>query len=354
MVRLWNCLDRQANKARIIRYAARIENPHLNEVGRLVANQSVLVYRGDSLAAYGFGDDHPFGPDRHDAFHRMLADQNLGDRIRYMDPCSADIEVIAMFHTDDYIERVGRLSEQGSGFLDLGDTPAVPGILEKAQVVVGTTLAAVDALMAGDAKRAFVPIAGLHHAARNSAAGFCVFNDCGIAIEQLRRRYGIRRVAYVDIDAHHGDGVFYAFEDDADLIFADIHEDGRFLYPGTGAACETGKGDAAGSKLNLPLPPGADDKMFFDAWEKVEAFVEARAPEFIILQCGADSLAGDPITHLRFTENAHAHAARRLCGLADRHAGGRLLATGGGGYNRDNLARAWTGVVKALAGESAP
>ena len=168
----------------------------------------------------------------------------------------------------------------------------------------------------------------------------------------MRRRYAIKRVAYVDIDAHHGDGVFYAFEDDPDLIFVDMHEDGRFLYPGTGFAEETGIGAARGTKLNIPLPPQADDQTFFKVWESAEQFLDQAKPEFFLLQCGADSLAGDPITHLRYSEAAHRHAADRLKILAGRHAQGRLLALGGGGYNRDNLARAWTAVVEALLGES--
>jgi acetoin utilization protein AcuC len=176
-----------------------------------------------------------------------------------------------------------------------------------------------------------------------------VFNDCGVAIEAARKIHGIRRVAYVDIDAHHGDGVFYAFERDADLLFVDLHEDGRYLYPGTGSRSETGRGEAEGTKLNIPMPPGADDEAFLVAWDEVERYLEAARPELILLQCGADSLAGDPITHLRYTAEAHAHAARRLAVLADRHAGGRLLAMGGGGYNRTNLARAWTRVVEELA-----
>ncbi len=123
-----------------------------------------------------------------------------------------------------------------------------------------------------------------------------MFNDCGIAVELLRKRNGLKRIAYVDIDAHHGDGVYYAFEDDPDLIFADIHEDGRYLYPGTGRSDETGKGAARGTKLNLPVPPGSDDAVFAAEWPKVLAHVERHEPEFIILQCGADSLDGDPIT----------------------------------------------------------
>lgn len=308
-----------------------------------------FVYKGDALANYGFGDEHPFGVDRHDAFQTELANAQLGTAIQFADPRRASVDELALFHTPEYIERVSKMSQEGRGFLDDGDTPAYPGIFDTASDVVGATLAAVDAIMAGESNRAFVPIAGLHHAGRGHAAGFCVFNDCGIAIEHLRQNYGLKRVAYVDIDAHHGDGVFYGFEDDPDLTIADIHEDGRFLYPGTGFAEETGKGRAKGTKLNIPMPPGAGDSEFDVAWARVVSHIDDAAPEFIIFQCGADSLAGDPITHLRYTEAAHARAATDLCELADRHCGGRIVATGGGGYNLRNLARAWTRVVESFA-----
>ena len=308
----------------------------------------VLVYKGKEIAAYGFGDPHPFGTDRHDAFHRELAAAELDPPIRYMTPRRASVDELLLFHTPEYIDKVSRMSREGRGYLDDGDTPALPGIFDAASDVVGTTLAAVDAVMHGEAKRAFVPIAGLHHAARDRAAGFCVFNDCGVAAEHLRHHHGLSRIAFVDIDAHHGDGVFYGFVDDPDLIFADIHEDGRYLYPGTGAAEETGTGRARGTKLNVPLAPGADDAEFRMAWRQVEAYLDAAEPEFIIFQCGADSLEGDPITHLCFTEQAHADAAATLCRLADKHCEGRLVGTGGGGYNRQNIARAWTRVVQAF------
>jgi acetoin utilization protein AcuC len=309
----------------------------------------VLVYKGDALAAYGFGDPHPFGIDRHDVFHHELAEADLDDTIAYRAPRRASVDELLLFHTAEYIDKVSRMSQEGRGYLDEGDTPAMPGIFDAASDVVGTTLAAVDAIMLGEAKRAFVPIAGLHHAARGAAAGFCVFNDCGVAAEYLRARHGLQRIAYVDIDAHHGDGVFYGFEDDPDLIFADVHEDGRFLYPGTGAAEETGTGRARGTKLNIPVAPGADDAQFRAAWRRVEAYLDAAEPEFVLFQCGADSLEGDPITHLCYTEQAHADAAATLCRLADKHCGGRIVGTGGGGYNRRNLARAWTRVVQAFA-----
>ena len=314
--------------------------------------ETVLVYKGKEIAAYGFGDPHPFGIDRHDAFHAELDKAGLNGAVEFGHARPALVDELALFHTAEYIDKVSRMSEEGAGYLDHGDTPAVKGIYEAASNVVGAVLCAVDELMHDHYKRAFVPIAGLHHAARDSAAGFCVFNDCGVAVEYLRGTYGLQRIAYVDIDAHHGDGVFYGFEDDPDLIFADIHEDGRYLYPGTGHAHETGRGRAKGTKLNIPLPPGAGDDEFTAAWSRVEAYLDAQRPQFILMQCGADSLEGDPITHMAWTEEAHAHAAARLCALADKHCDGRIVATGGGGYNRRNIARAWTRVVQSFV--SAP
>ena len=306
------------------------------------------VYIGDELASYGFGHGHPFGPDRLVAFWAQACAAGLDQRVEQCPPVSATREALERFHTRDYVERVIARSASGEGYLDAGDTPAFPGVYEAAAYVAGSVLDAVRRLLTGECRHAFVPIAGLHHARRDSAAGFCVFNDCGIAIETLRAEYAVQRVAYVDIDAHHGDGVFYAFEDDPQLIFADLHEDGRYLYPGTGAAEEGGRGPAQGSKLNIPMPPGADNAAFMTAWSRVERFVAERRPEFILFQCGADSIAGDPITHLQYTPEAHRYAAQRLCALAEKHCRGRLLALGGGGYNRHNLAQAWTAVLEAL------
>jgi acetoin utilization protein AcuC len=309
---------------------------------------NTVLVAGEKIARYGFGEGHPFGPDRHDAFIRELKAESLDSVLHVLEPRQASREEIEAFHSPAYVSLVEDRSLHGQGFLDAGDTPAFRGVFEAASNVVGAALVATEAIIDGRYRRAFVPIAGLHHASRSHAAGFCVFNDAGVVAEMLRRRWGVRRVAYVDIDAHHGDGVFYGFEDDPELIFADIHEDGRYLYPGTGAAEERGRGPAHGTKLNIPLPPDAGDPEFFPAFERVIGFLEAQRPEFILLQCGADSLEGDPITHLRYTEEAHAHAAQQLAALADRICDGRILGLGGGGYNRRNLARAWTRVVRSF------
>ena len=308
----------------------------------------VTVVTGPSIARYGFGSNHPFGTDRNEHFTQELTREGLDSRLLRQEPRPATMAELLSFHTPAYVELVRQRDASGEGFLDGGDTPAFHGVFDAAGSVVGATLVAVEAIMSKASRRAFVPIAGLHHAGRDHAAGFCVFNDCGVAVEQLRSRFGLRKIAYVDIDAHHGDGVFYAFEEDPDLRFADIHEDGRDLYPGTGAREETGRGAAQGTKLNIPLAPGAGDAEFRAAWEEVERYLRDNPSDFYLLQCGADSLAGDPITHLRFSEEAHAHAAQRLCVIAEAQGHGRVLGLGGGGYNRRNLARAWSRVVRSF------
>jgi acetoin utilization protein AcuC len=309
---------------------------------------SVLVVAGERLARYGFPEGHPFGTDRHAAFLAEFSARGLDKRVRMAETRAATRDELESFHTAEYVDLVADRSQTGEGFLDAGDTPAWRGVYEAAADVVGATLLAADEIMAGGARRGFVPIAGLHHAARGGAAGFCVFNDCGVAVEMLRRKHGLKRIAYVDIDAHHGDGMYYGFESDPDLIFADIHEDGRYLYPGTGGADETGRGAAAGTKLNIPVPPGADDGVFDTHWPRVLAHLRKHEPEFILLQAGADSVEGDPLTHMRYTADTHMRAARDLARLADELGHGRVLGTGGGGYNRINLAQAWSGVVEGL------
>nr|CAX83767.1 Histone deacetylase superfamily [uncultured bacterium] len=311
-------------------------------------SSKVCVYVGENLGRYGFGDGHPFGPQRMDAFWQESLRQGIPNRVVVKDPVLANRETVELFHKSHYVDQVARQSVTGEGYLDYGDTPAFKGVYEASLYVVGSTLAAVDGIMSGPFRRGFIPIAGLHHARPDRAGGFCVFNDAGVAIQALLSTYGLKKVAYVDIDAHHGDGVFYPFESDPRVINADIHEDGRFLYPGTGHAHETGKGAAEGLKLNLPMAPFADDKAFFEVWPQVEELIRQTGPEFIVFQCGADCIEGDPITHMRFSLAPHAHAATRLCQLADELGHGRVIGVGGGGYNLRNIGGGWNAVVNAF------
>ncbi len=307
------------------------------------------IYLGETLAAYAFGNDHPFGPKRHAAFENKVLNSGLENKFSTLSPVKGNEALLSLFHTQNYIKKIKSLSQTGSGFMDQGDTPAFKGMFEVVLNIAGTVSDAIDRIMNNEYSRLFIPIAGLHHARANTASGFCIINDIAIGIELLRHYYAIKRIAYIDIDAHHGDGVFYSYETDPDLIFADIHEDGRFLYPGTGSAHETGLADAKGFKLNIPVAPESDDNVFMQAWTQIENFLIRNPCDFFMLQCGADSLKNDPLTHLHFSENAHAHACARLCHLAKQQAQGRLLILGGGGYNLENIAHAWTAVATAMA-----
>jgi len=311
---------------------------------------SVAVMYGEALAMYGFGGSHPFGADRLQAFWSRFQSEGLhkSKSVIIEDPVLAEEKVLLDFHSKTYVDFVKQASIIGEGVLDHGDTPAFKGMFEATSYVVGSTLRALDLVLKGKVDHAFNPIGGLHHAKRDFAGGFCVFNDIGVAITAARKNYGVKKIAYVDIDAHHGDGVFYEFVKDPLLFIADIHEDGKYLYPGTGSEHETGEGDAKGTKINLPLRPYATDDDFISAFTKVDEFVDNAKPELIILQCGADGLKGDPITHLQYSANAHKHATKALHKLAHKHCNGRIIALGGGGYNRDNIAAAWVEVVKAL------
>ena len=314
-------------------------------------NTDVNLYVDDDLGAYGFPDDHPLGIDRQGAFLREAVERGLIARTTRDVSREALREELVRFHSDEYVELVFTAEENGMRLLDGGDTPVFPGVYHTSAHVVGAALNGLEQVMAGHCLRSLQPIGGLHHAARGHAAGFCVFNDLGVVVETLRRVYGVRRVGYLDIDVHHGDGVFYAFEEDPDLIFADIHQDSRTLFPGTGRAHETGKGSAEGTKLNIELAPFTGDAEFMEAWPRVEAHFEAFQPEFFIFQCGADGLKGDPLAQLEYSPAVHAHAAQRMVRLADKFAQGRIMAFGGGGYDRTNLARAWNAVLSELVGE---
>jgi acetoin utilization protein AcuC len=311
-------------------------------------NRIVGVYIGDQIGRYGFGDDHPLSGERIHAFWDEMHRRNLAFQVRIFDPVMASEEQLTLFHTPEYVVKVKAYSELGEGLLDYGDTPAYRGVFEDASYVVGTVIDAVQRVMNNEIRRAFIPIAGLHHSRPDTAAGFCVFNDVGVAIKVLEQGFGLERIAYVDIDAHHGDGVYYPLEDDPRVIVADIHEDGRYNYPQSGFAHEIGRGAAKGRKLNIPLLPLSSDEDFLMVWERVEAFIVEWEPQFVIMNCGADGLYGDPLAHLHYSPRTHARAAEGLCRIAEEFAQGRILAVGGGGYDLRNVGKAWTAVIDAF------
>lgn len=303
---------------------------------------------GEEIGRYGFGGGHPFGPHRMMDFWQEAVKRGLNHQVDILAPVKASQEELERFHTPGYVALVQERSETGEGYLDYGDTPAVVGIYDSAAYVVGSALDATHRMMTGKCRRVFIPIAGLHHARQDRAGGFCVFNDAGVVIQTLRQQYDLKKVAYVDIDAHHGDGVFYAFESDPDLCLIDTHQDGHTLYPGTGHAHETGSGEAKGTKLNIPLPPFTTDKEYRPLLPRMKAFLTAAKPEFILLQCGADSIDGDPITNMQLSAQSYYDVAALLVEVAEEMGHGRVLAVGGGGYNPRNIGAGWSNVVKAF------
>ncbi len=312
----------------------------------------VGVSFGDESNLYSFPDGHPLNNSRTTLFASSLMSyvesRNTNTSITH--PAMAKEEDVTLFHEKEYVEFVRASSKRGGGYLDYGDTPSFKGVYEASLYTVGSTLEGLRMVMQGKVSHFFNPIGGLHHARRDRAGGFCVFNDAACAIEKALRDYRLKNVAYVDIDAHHGDGVYYGFESNKHVIIGDTHEDGRFLYPGTGGASETGEAEAKGTKLNFPLRPGSGDGEFIEAFDKIVNFVRGFKPEFIFLQCGADGLAGDPLTHLQYSSKAHAHATSKLHTLAHEICEGRILAMGGGGYNPRNVESAWMAVTKGLGG----
>jgi acetoin utilization protein AcuC len=308
---------------------------------------------GKELSNYSFGEKHPLNSGRLDAFWSKIGQSHSVDsgNLKLLSPALADESTVSSFHDKNYINFVKESSITGSGYLDSGDTPSFKGVFEASLYVIGSTLLALDTVInkTDGIVHAFNPIGGLHHARRDAAGGFCVFNDIGIAIMYAKKRYNIKKILYVDIDAHHGDGVYYEFEQDPDVILADIHEDGSYLYPGTGFQSENGLGAGKGTKLNLALHPGATDRDFLSAFMKIENFIDSMKFELIIFQCGADGLSGDPLTHLRYSEKSHEYAAQVLHRIAHERSYGRIIGLGGGGYNTQNLANAWNKVVEVFA-----
>lgn len=305
------------------------------------------LYVGDRLFSYGF-PNHPLSTKRYTKFMGLLRSDSslmgLLDIVEVDGLCSDD-SLLYLFHTPEYIDRARELSEQGFGYIDFGDTPAFKGVYEVALEAVCVSSLGLE--FAYENKCIVVNLAGgWHHAYRDRGSGFCVFNDICVAIEYLRRRYGASiRFYYIDIDAHHGDGVYYSYESDPNVYIYDIHEDGRFLFPGTGSWLERGLGEAYGTKTNVPLPPWSGDGQLHRYIDKMVDDIARVGPDIIIFQAGQDGLEGDPITHLRYSDEGYLRAVRRVFSVG-RELGIGTLYLGGGGYQPDRVARNWVEVLR--------
>jgi acetoin utilization protein AcuC len=310
---------------------------------------AVIVH--DDYLKYDFGPWHPFKPYRWRLVLEILEKKKVFET-GYVERISAryaTLEELMLVHTPEYIEYVKRMSERGEGFLDYGDTPARKGVFEGAVVRVGGSLVGIDLLMNNVYKHAFNPCGGLHHAREDAAAGFCVFNDIAIAARYAQKRYNIRKIAIIDVDGHHGDGTQNIFYEDPDVLTISLHRYG--IYPGTGWYTEVGSGAGEGFSINIPLPEGVDDISYLYMFNNIVVpVVREYKPELIILQYGADSHYEDPLVGLGLTTRGYQEIMDTVHKLSHELSSGRILVTGGGGYNVNNTARIWSIGVIRLAG----
>jgi acetoin utilization protein AcuC len=312
----------------------------------------------DELVQYDFGPGHPLAPVRIELTMALARSFGIFDypSVTVTAPPPATDGELELVHDPGYIEAVRRAGRTGRGDLAHGlgtpDDPVFAGMHEASALVAGATLAAARAVWAGRAEHAANVAGGLHHAMRASASGFCVYNDPAIAISWLLAE-GAGRVAYVDLDVHHGDGVQAAFYDDPRVLTISLHEHPATLFPGTGLPAETGLGDADGTAVNVALPPGTGDAGWLRALDAVvPPLVRAFRPDVLVSQHGCDSHRLDPLAHLELTLDAQHRAQTVLHELAHETAGGRWLLTGGGGYELVRVVpRCWTHLLAEAAGK---
>jgi acetoin utilization protein AcuC len=315
-----------------------------------------------AMTAYNFGHGHPMAPERMELTARLARSLGLLDlgHVTVAAPEVAGDDELCTVHSAEFVAAVRRVSlnpdepdlERGLG---TEDDPAFAGMHEASARLAGGSLMAASAILDGSAVRAVNFGGGLHHAAKERASGFCIYNDAALAIQKLLDG-GLQRVAYIDVDAHHGDGTQSIFWDDPRVLTISLHETGLTLFPGTGFANEIGGPNAQGSAVNVALPAGTGDAGWLRAFHAVvPQLIGAFEPEVIVSQHGCDSHRLDPLTHLNISVDGQREAASAVGNLAARYCGNRWIATGGGGYNVISVVpRSWSHLIAVAAGRPVP
>jgi len=313
-----------------------------------------LFFYSDALLHYDMGPQHPLKPQRLRMTYDLLASYGVFESgLEVVAPSLAPWEDVIAVHSQDYLEAISRLSS-GDRFpgayrygFGSGDNPIFPDMYEASLRYTGGSLDAAQAILDGG-RVAFNISGGLHHAHYDRAAGFCILNDPAVAIHRLRKKFA--RVAYVDIDVHHGDGVQELFYSDPTVLTISLHESGRTLFPGTGYTDEIGVGEGEGYSVNVPFAPYTTDPIWIEAWrEAALPILKAFDPEAILLQMGTDTHVLDPLAHLCLTAQGWLEAVKDVQAL-----GKPIVAVGGGGYNLTTVPRMWTLAVSTLAGLNLP
>lgn len=320
-----------------------------------------LLIWDDRMLGYDWGGAHPMNPLRWELTWSLARGLGVLDRLELTAPEPASDDVLAGIHTRGYIDAVKAASADpssaafrfvggGSHGIGTDDNPAFAGMHESSALIAGGSVLAATAIARGEVDRAVNIAGGLHHAMADAAAGFCVYNDAALAIKALLDN-GIERVAYVDVDVHHGDGVQAAFYDDPRVLTVSIHETPLALWPGTGWPTEVGRGAAAGTAVNIPVPAGTSDPLWHRAFHAiVPSVLGAFQPQVLVTQHGADSHTEDPLADVNLTVDGHLASYRTLRGWAEEYADGRWLALGGGGYQLVRVVpRSWTHLLATVA-----
>lgn len=317
----------------------------------MAARKSAFIYSFE-LEKFHYPPEHPFNTIRARRTREILNSMGLlsGDGRMEVAPIPAERVVLKKFHSARYLHALKNASEgrwdNEAFYMGIGtsDCPVFEGLYEYALLACGATLVAAKLILEGEADAAFNPSGGYHHAGPEKASGFCYINDVALACTVLAEAG--KKVLYLDVDVHHGDGVAYAFYDRSDVMTISFHQDPRTLFPGTGFADEIGTGAGKGYCVNVPLPIGTYDQAYMKAFEAiVPPLASAYKPDVIVFELGADALAGDPLANLRLTNNVYAEIIEQLLGF-----GKPILMTGGGGYNLDNTVRAWALAWSVLCG----
>jgi acetoin utilization protein AcuC len=314
-----------------------------------------LVIWDEQMLGYDLGGRHPMHPTRWELTWALAESLGVLDGLDRFAPAPDDEATLQLVHSPGYIDAVRRASVPppappvGHG-IGSSDNPAFPGMHASAALIAGGSVAAAKAIARREVDRAVNIAGGLHHAMSDAASGFCIYNDAALAIATLLAE-GVERVAYVDVDVHHGDGVQAAFYDDPRVLTVSIHETPQALWPGTGWPTELGRGAAAGTSVNIPLPAGTTDAVWHRAYAAiVPSLVSAFRPEVLVTQHGADSHRDDPLADLNLTVDGHRESYRALRTLAEQTTGGRWLALGGGGYSVVRVVpRSWTHLLATVA-----
>ena len=306
-----------------------------------------LVYHQDYLQ-HDMGFGHPESPDRLRAIMAKLEAAGLLARVTSIEPAKASDEAITQVHTQSYLAQLKTLAPaEGRASLD-PDTSMSPGSLQAAYLAAGGAMAAADAIMVGRVDNAFCAVRPPgHHAERDRAMGFCLFNNVAIAARHLQRRHGIERVIIVDWDVHHGNGTQHTFYNDPSVLFFSTHQSPH--YPGTGRATEQGEGKGLGLTVNVPMSPGEGDDAYREVFETILVpAADAFKPEFVIISAGFDAHRDDPLAGMALTEEGYEALSRIVLGVARRHCHGRVLSCLEGGYNLTALSASVERHVRAL------